>query len=135
METFYLQNLSCSTKSTLQMLVNTMNLWKKGHQAVFNFNCRNGLAWMNVSASLNEERDEHAGNQRVKKKQPSPSKRKRNALRAAKFREKSRLQNSETSSKSQSQCEVQKEIPNVNKAVTDHPTNNDTNEAVILCEK
>ena len=74
------------------MLVNTMNLWKKGHQAVFNFNCRNGLAWMNVSASLNEERDEHAGNQRVKKKQPSTSKRKRNALRAAKFREKLRLQ-------------------------------------------
>ena len=76
------------------MLVNKMNLWKKGHQAIFNFNCRNGLAWMNVSTIFNasEERDKQAGNQGVKKKQPSTSKRKRNALRAAKFREKLRLQ-------------------------------------------
>jgi len=70
METFCLQNLSYSTKSTLQTLVNKMNLWKKGHQAFFNFNCRNGLAWMNVSTFLNasEERDKQAGNQGVKKK-------------------------------------------------------------------
>ena len=52
------------------MLVNKMNLWKKGHQAIFNFNCRNGLALMNVSTFLNasEERDKQAGNQGVKKK-------------------------------------------------------------------
>ena len=134
---FYLQNLSCSTKSTLQMLVNTMNLWKKGHQAVFNFNCRNGLAWMNVSTFLDasEERDEQqAGSQGVKKKQQSLSKKKRNALRAAKFREKSRLQNSEISFKSQSQSEDQNEIPKVAEAVTNHPVDNGGIEAATACE-
>ena len=113
------------------MLVNKMNLLKKGHQAIFNFDCR-----INVSTFLNasEERDKQAGNQGVKKKQQSLSKKKRNALRAAKFREKSRLQNSEISFKSQSQSEDQNEIPKVAEAVTNHPVDNGGIEAATACE-
>ena len=84
-----------STKTTLEALVSAINLWNKGHQAVFNFNCRGGLAWVNFSAflgnaDLKDGKDEEIKinvNDVKKKKQPSPSKQKRSAIRAAKFRE------------------------------------------------
>ena len=85
-----------STKTTLEALVSAINLWKKGHKAVFNFNCRGGLAWLNFSAFLGHAdiRKENDGaeikiklNDDKKKNQPSPSKKKRSAIRAAKFRE------------------------------------------------
>ena len=84
-----------STKTTLEALVSAINLWNKGHQAVFNFDCRGGLAWLNFSAFLGRadirtENDSEEIKVKIsddKKKQPSPSKKKRSAIRAAKFRE------------------------------------------------
>ena len=84
-----------STKTTLEALVSAINLWNKGHQAVFNFDCRGGLAWLNFSAFLGRadirtENDSEEIRVKInddKKKQPSPSKKKRSAIRAAKFRE------------------------------------------------
>ena len=88
-----------------------VKLWKNGQDAVFNANCKNGRAWLNLSTYLgyneNQNSNENAMEDETfitevtpnpKRSRSSPSKLRRNKERAAAYREKKRQKSSEKAS-------------------------------------
>ena len=78
-----------------------MELWKRGHTASFNINCRNGEAWMNISSYLgyqdfvNHSQPENSKSKSAKRSKGSPSKLRRSKKRLESFLEKKRLESSQ----------------------------------------
>ena len=91
-----------------------MELWKSGHSASYNINCRNGEAWLNFSTYLGyQESDNHSSFENRKTKssktpRSSPSKLKRNKRRLEAFQEKKRLDASQQSHSQTSNCSKEK---------------------------
>ena len=111
-----------------------MELWKSGHSASYNINCRNGEAWLNFSTYLGyQESDNHSSFENRETKSPkrprsSPSKLKRNKRRLEAFQEKKRLDASQQSHSQTSNFSKEKSEKSLTNSRMDNPDNGQQSE-------